>query len=383
MIAHRPNSADELCHLVTSAMQRGARLELRGGGSMMDVGAPRSAEIVDMRGFAGIMDYDPAELVLTVGAGTLLTEVRLLLAEKDQSLAFDPFDGGPLFGRPAGAATIGGTLASGIAGSGRLSGGGARDHLLGFTAVSGGGETFVAGGRVVKNVTGFDLPKLMAGSWGRLAALTQLTLRVLPRPRESVTRSFTGLSPDQACALFTAAMASQAGISAAAYLPGDLGDAKSVTALRIEGFGPSVRSRIALLNGLIEGLEDSPREDTDGDGVWSGMRTLRTLAHGAPLWRISIPPSACSRFVAAMVPLGALYLIDCAGARIWMTLDWPASAIRETAASLGGHAMLVRGGPDLRASTPAFHPQPAPLAALEARVRRAFDPSGVFETGRF
>ncbi|WP_116090473.1 FAD-binding protein [Sphingomonas crusticola] len=382
MIAHRPHTAEELCGIFAAAAERGARLELRGGGSMADVGSPRSAEIVDMRGFAGVVDYDPAELVLTVGAGTPLAGVQQLLAAKDQALAFDPFDGGPLFGGPSGAATIGGIVAAGTAGSRRLSGGGARDHLLGFTAISGRGETFVAGGRVVKNVTGFDLPKLMAGSWGRLAALTQITLRVLPRPRESITRTYAGLTLEGARALFAAAMASQASISAAAYRPGD-GRDSSLTALRIEGFGPSVRARLLMLDGLGQGLDAMVGTDIDGDQFWNELATLSPLADGRPLWRISVPPSACSGLVAAMLPLDVHYLVDWAGARIWMTYNGPASVLRDAAAALGGHAMLIRGDPELRTATPAFHPQPASVAALEERVRRAFDPAGLFETGRF
>jgi len=158
--------------MIAAHADTGAKLALCGGGSKEQLGAPREAERVDMTGFAGVVDYDPAELVLTVRPGTPLAEIEALVASENQMLAFDPFDHGPIYGMPAGRATIGGVVAAGVGGSQRLSGGAPRDHLLGFRAVSGRGEVFVAGAKVVKNVTGYDLPKLAAGSWGRLFAMT-------------------------------------------------------------------------------------------------------------------------------------------------------------------------------------------------------------------
>lgn len=161
----RPGSADELIEVVADAAASGGKLEIIGGGSKADIGAPREAALLDMNAFSGVIDYDPAELVLTVGAATPLAEIQSLVAQSGQMLAFDPFDHGPLFGRPAGAATIGGVLGAGVSGSARLSRGAARDHLLGFRGVSGRGEAFVGGAKVVKNVTGYDLPKIMTSAW--------------------------------------------------------------------------------------------------------------------------------------------------------------------------------------------------------------------------
>ena len=293
-----PQSAQDVVDAIADALRAGEKLAITGGASKAAIGAPVAARRLEMTGLRGVVDYDPAELVLTVRPGTPLAEIQTTVAQAWQMLAFEPFDHGPMFGQPEGAATIGGVVAAGVSGSQRLSGGAVRDHLLGFRAVSGRGELFTAGARVVKNVTGFDLPKLAAGSWGRLFAMTELTLKVLPRPRESVTRLLAGLDVERAVAAMSLAMGSQADVAAAAHFPAGLSGGTSATILRVQGFGPSVAARCRMLDG-------------------------------------------------------------------------------------GGHAMLLRGDDRLRANGPAFHPQPHGVAALEARVRRAFDPAGLFETGRF
>ena len=195
----RPTTIAQLADIVAQAAADGRKLELRGGGTKAGVGGPREAEIIDMTGFGDVIDYDPAELVLTVGGGTPLAEIEALIAQRGQMLAFEPHGDG---------ATIGGVLAAGVAGSRRLSRGGARDHLLGFKAVSGRGEAFTGGAKVVKNVTGYDLPKVMCGSWGRLAALAEVTLKVLPAPPEILTLAVEDLDALAAVARMSRAMGS-------------------------------------------------------------------------------------------------------------------------------------------------------------------------------
>ena len=378
MTIHRPDSVEALCDIMRDATDRGARLALRGGGSKDAIGRSVSAETIDMTGFAGVIDYDPPELVLTVGAGTPLDEIRTLVAARGQMLAFEPFDHGPILGGPAGKATIGGIVAAGVSGSSRLTMGGARDHLLGFEAVSGRGERFVAGGRVVKNVTGYDLSKLITGSWGRLAALTHVTLKVLPAPQTTQTCLIEGLSLAEAYQAMARALGSRADIAAAAHLPAEAGG-RSATLLRVQGFTPSVTARAAMLSALLGRMEIL---DVDTAApLWERLATLSPFATAQePLWRISIPPRACAETAAH---LGSRVIADWAGGLLWASTDLPADRVREIAAMAGGHAMLVRASPALRATVPAFHPRPAPVAALEARVRRAFDPAGIFETGRF
>lgn len=285
----RPDSTDDLCAIIADARDASTKLRLRGGGAKDAIGAPRDAQIVDMRGFAGVVDYDPPELVLTVGAGTPLAEIEALVAAEGQMLAFDPFDHGPMLGNANGA-TIGGVIAAGVAGPARLSRGGARDHLLGFTAVSGRGERFVAGAKVVKNVTGYDLPKLMAGSWGRLAALTELTLKVLPAPRRRLTLVMRGLDAAGAVAAMARALGSAAEVTAAAHLPDWRGEA--MTALRLDGFAESVAARAAMLP-EFEAIED-------GDALWLAVRDASPLSREWPLWRLIVAPGKAPGVVAAL-----------------------------------------------------------------------------------
>ncbi|HWW65226.1 MAG TPA: glycolate oxidase subunit GlcE [Sphingomonadaceae bacterium] len=379
MASITPTSVAELADAIAGAAADGRALSIRGGGSKAGIGAPSDADILDMRGFAGIVDYDPPELVLTARAGTPLAEIEALLASEGQRLAFDPFDHGPIFGEAAGAATIGGIVAAGVSGSRRISAGAARDHLLGLRAVSGRGEAFVAGAKVVKNVTGYDLPKLMTGSWGRLAALTEVTLKVLPAPRETATWLVRGLGVADAVALMARAMGSQAGIAAAAHVPGE-----AVTALRLEGFGPSVTARGALLERLLaETCRLELAASVEAEAFWRDLRTLAPLGGNGPLWRVSLPPRSSAAFLETPSLASAHWMMDWAGGLLWLRFDGDAALLRQAAEAAGGHAMLVRGDAALRAAVPALHPRPAGVAALERRVRRAFDPAGLFETGRF
>jgi glycolate oxidase FAD binding subunit len=364
-----PRDAQDLCAIVAEAAAHGQRLNVCGGGTRAETGAPHDARTVSLRALSGVIDYDPAELVLTVRAGTPLDEIEALVAGAGQMLAFEPH------GAPG--STIGGVVAAGIAGSRRVSAGGARDHLLGLVAVSGRGETCVAGAKVVKNVTGYDLPKLYAGSWGRLGPMTELTLKVLPRPRESVTMVAHGLSPRAAHGLMAAALGSTANVCSAAHL------ARGLTLLRVAGFGPSVAARCALLPGLLRdhgALETI--DPTLAPALWTEAMTGCALV-GAVRWRVHLPPRHAPELIARLHPLGIDWAMDWGGGLVWIALDERGTAVRQHAAALGGEAMLVAADPEMRAAVPALHPRAAGVAALEARVRRAFDPAGVFASGRF
>lgn len=383
----QPETAQDLCDAIADALREGTRLEIRGGGSKAEFGAPREARILSMAEMRGVVDYDPAELVLTVKPGTTLAEIEALVAGERQMLAFEPFDHGPVFGRPAGAATIGGVFAAGVAGSRRVTAGSARDHLLGFTAVSGRGETFVAGAKVVKNVTGYDLPKLMAGSWGRLGAMTELTLKVLPSPRLSVTLAADGLRCAAAYAAMTRALGSHAEVSATAHLPAQSNGRGALTLFRLTGFEPSVEARCALLPDLLRDHGTLRRVHADeAAAFWLEAATGAGLA-GPVLWRLHVPPARSPSVIAALEPHGARWSLDWGGGMVWITFDDTsvelAARVRAAAASAGGEATLVRAPEALRARIPAQHPRHPGVAALEERVRRAFDPQSVFETGRF
>lgn len=372
-----PRDAEDLCEIIATAADRGEKLELVGGGSKTAIGAPREATRVSLGAFTGVVDYDPAELVLTVRPATPLAEIKALVAAQGQMLAFEPWDHGPLLGNAA-AATIGGVVAAGVAGSARVTAGSARDHLLGFTAVSGRGESFVAGARVVKNVTGYDLPKLMAGSWGRLGAMVELTLKVLPRPRTELTLALDGLSPARAHAAIARALGSNAEVSAAAHLQGQSGS--GLTLFRLAGFEPSVAARARHLPVILADHGSlRPVDPGEAAAAWQQAMGAAGLA-GPVLWRVHIQPAKMPQLLER---IEGQWACDWGGGLVWLATESPDDAVRQRAAGLGGEATLVRAGDAIRARIPTFHPRSPGVMALEARVRRAFDPASVFETGRF
>ena len=379
----RPDDLEQLRTQVAEAARSGTHLELRAGGSLREVGAPqRQRTIVDLSRFCGIVEYAPGELVVSVLPATPLAELEALLSEQDQMLAFEPWDPGPIFGQPCGEATIGGIVAAGIAGPRRVSAGAVRDHLLGFSALSGHAETFKAGSVVVKNVTGFDVPKIMAGSWGQLAVLTELTLKVVPRPAARVTLALHGLTPGAAIEAMARAMGSPCAVAAAAHAPPP-GAAAHLTALRLEGIAESVDARVQHLHTLLADFgEVSHMSEDAAQTFWSAVREARPLRGAETLWRLHVAPSRAAELAEALQRGGVSWLLDWAGALLWAGAP-AALDVRTAAQARGGHAMLLRAPPELRRTTPIRQPQPQGIAALSARLKRAFDPAGVLDPDRF
>jgi glycolate oxidase FAD binding subunit len=376
------------------------RVEVRGAGTKADVGCPVAPDLtIDMLGLSGVIDYAPAELVLTARAGTTMAELERLVDDAGQMLAFEPMDYGPLLGGPAGAATLGGVMAANASGPRRLKDGAARDHFLGFQAVSGRGEAFKAGGKVVKNVTGYDLPKLLAGSWGTLAVLTELTLKVMPRPPSAVTLALVGLPDADAARAMSLAMGSPADVSGAAHLPAVVATLAplpaavraggAVTLLRLEGFGPSVEARARLVTerlahfGAVEVFDAAQTA-----ALWRWVRDVIAFADDPrPVWRITAPPMSGPAIVAGVqAEIAAEAFYDWAGGLIWLAAppspDAGEAVIRRVAAPLGGHAALIRAPALVRAAVAVFEPEPAPLADLSRRVKASFDPANVLNRGR-
>ncbi len=250
----KPKDEAEVVEALNDALVGGKTIELIGHGSKRGIGrAAQTDRTLDVSAISGVTLYEPEELVLSARAGTPLVEIERLLADKNQELAFEPADLGPLLGGEAGAATLGGTLAVNLSGPRRIKAGAARDFALGVRAVSGRGEIFKAGGRVVKNVTGYDLPKLLAGSWGTLAVMTELTIKVLPRAEDVATVLVFGLTDARAVEAMAACMGSSCEVSGAAHLPPKVAArmpvaavakaGRAVTALRLEGIAPSIAYR--------------------------------------------------------------------------------------------------------------------------------------------
>ena len=396
----QPATEAELAELVRWAAAEELPLELVASGSKPGFGRPvQSAHRLDLGRLAGIRDYQPAELVLTAGAATPMAELETALAAEHQMLAFEPGDWAPLYGRPAGSGTLGGALACNLAGPRRIKAGAARDHFLGFRAVSGRGEAFKAGGKVVKNVTGYDLCKLMAGSFGTLAALTEVTVKVLPAPEKTRTLLLFGLADAAALAALTVALGGPYETAGAAHLPAGLADGlgiehlergQATTALRLEGPGPSVDERLAALRQALAGRGAAIGElhSRNSASFWRALRDVKPLAaqgSDAVLWRLSVPPASGAAVAAALDIPQRAYYFDWGGGLIWLALppaaDAHAGRVRAAIAG-GGHATLVRAPDAVRAAVPVFQPQPEPLAALSRRVKEAFDPHGVLNPGR-
>ncbi len=393
-----PSSPDDVLAALQWAAGEGTPVEILGHGSKRGIGWPVQAQhALDLSGLTGITLYEPAELVLSARAGTPLADIEALLAQNRQQFAFEPMDHGPLLGGSEGRGTIGGALAANLSGPRRLTAGAARDHILGVQAVSGRGEAFKAGGRVVKNVTGYDLSKLMAGSWGTLAVATDVTFKVLPAAETETTLALRGQLDEDAAAAMALAMGSSAEVSAAAHLPegigrrlaGDLGG-DPATILRVEGFGPSVAYRIETLKTLLGAagpLEELPAGRSRA--LWRDVRDCKPFADGGekPVWRISMAPSQAHRMVMALrmqAAVDAFY--DWQGGLVWLRMeagDAEADIVRGLVRQFGGgHATLVRASADIRARLPVFEPQPPALAALAARVKEQFDPKGILNPGR-
>ena len=400
--ALKPSTAAEVASAVAQAVADETPLEIVGQGTKRGLGRPvQAARQLELSGVAGITLYEPNELVLTCGAGTPLGEIESVLKENNQQLAFEPADLAPLYGGAPGAGTIGGVLSCNLAGPRRLKAGAARDHFLGFKAVSGRGEAFHAGGRVVKNVTGYDLCKLMAGAHGTLAVLTEVTIKVLPAPEKSRTVLIYGLDDGGAIAALSRALNSPHEVSAAAHLPAAIaarssvdfvnGSGRAVTAVRVEGPGPSVEHRCEGLRRELQ--EIGPTEELHSMRsalLWRELRDAARLlpARDSLLWRLSVPPASGAQAIAGIRAAcgSADHYFDWGGGLIWLALpprdDAGAAIVRAAVARSGGHATLVRAPVATRLAVPVFEPQSAPLAALARRVKDAFDPRRILNPGR-
>ncbi len=397
----KPRDAEEVRALVEWAAAEGLPLELAGAGTKRGLGRPLQAtRSLELAALSGVTLYEPEELVLSAKAGTRLAEIEALLAEQRQAFAFEPADLGPLYGGAAGGATIGGVLACNLSGPRRIKAGAARDHFLGVTAVNGRGELFKAGGRVVKNVTGYDLCKLLAGSYGTLAAMTDVTVKVLPAPERTRTVLVLGLADGPAIEALTAALGSEHEVSAAAHLPQAMaalsevpaigGAGVALSAVRVEGFPASVAHRAAALKQhLASAGEVGELSDADSAAFWRELREVRPFVRTAELclWRLSLPPSAAAAAVARIAAaLDARAYYDWGGGLVWLgvpaSADAGAAVVRAALSGTGGHGTLMRAPDPVRAAVPVFEPPADALARLSARVKESFDPRRILNPGR-
>jgi glycolate oxidase FAD binding subunit len=397
--------AGDVEQVVRTALASEQPLEIIGHGSKRLIGQPMATNaLLDLSALNAVTSYEPNELIITVQAGAPLADVQSLIDSKNQQFAFEPVNTSQLLGTPD-IGTIGGMIGAGLAGPRRIKAGGARDHLLGAHAVSGFGDSFKAGGRVVKNVTGYDLCKLLAGSWGTLAVMTEVTLKVMPRPESERTLMLRGLDDIAANRAMTAALSSPFDVSAAAHLPSsafrtavggltDLGSPRqAVTLLRLEGITASAVHRAAALAavlapfGAVEILQDAASA-----AVWSSVRDVLPFAASGslgawPVWRIVCPPASGGALGEQLGrDTGGDVIYDWGGGLIWLALppkpDAQAVLVRQRVDAVGGHATLIRASEQVRHDVDVFHPQASGLAALGERVRHSFDPKNILNRGR-
>ena len=408
-----PGTPEEALDAVAGALAEGTPLEILGAGTKRNYGRPAEAErTLKLSRLAGITLYEPNELVMTARPGTPLGEIEASLDKNGQQLAFEPADyAAVLKGAEdrdkTGGATIGGIFACNLSGPRRIAAGAARDHILGVKAVSGRAEAFKAGGRVVKNVTGYDMSKLLTGSFGTLAVLTEVTFKVLPAPDDSRTVVISGLDDRAALDAMTKALSGPWEVTAAAHLPKPLAQrswvariagANAATVMRLEGPAPSVAARA---KGLGEGLADlgtaGELAHADTRALWREIRDVHPLVSppdlgsGYEVWRISAPPSEAAAITERISgSLRRLAFYDWCGGLIWLALGAlddmaatkRAAIVRAAIGDTGGHGTLVRADAETRRTVPVFQPQPDALAGLTRRVKENFDPKGILNAGR-
>ncbi len=392
-----PNTEADAAYIIRNAGSQRKTLAVCGGDTRSGFGNPVEADdVLSARGLSGIVDYDPAEMVMTARAGTPVAEIERELAANRQTMAFEPMDHRAIMGT-TGEPTIGGVFAANISGPRRFVAGSARDSLLGIRFVNGRGELIRSGGRVMKNVTGLDLVKLLAGSHGTLGFLTEVTFRVLPVPQTVATVIISGLDDADAVDAMARTMALPVEVSGAAHLPqsvkgrflgGRLPEGEA-TVLRLEGLEASVQVRVEKLSAALAAIGQITRlGDGDSRSLWQEICNVTPYAAGLqkPLWRVSVAPSVGHQLVAALrLEAGIDAFYDWQGGLIWMQMEADPEAERLRAyirALGGGHATLVRASPGIRKTVPAFEPEVDAVAALSARIRQKLDPMGIFSPGK-
>ena len=396
----RPESEAELAAIIKQANASKTSLDIAGGGSKRAIGRPTNAtHQVSTRGLRGITLYEPNEMVMSARAGTLLSEVQSVLAKGNQMLAFEPVELAGAVGGDARVATIGGVFATNASGPRRLAAGAARDHLMGIRGVNGRGEIFKNGGRVMKNVTGYDLCKGLAGSWGTLAAFSEVTFKVMPKPPASTTLVLLGLSDEIAIEVLCAVMGTPYEITAAIHIQQQLavtldhtglrGQGKSITAFRLEAPQSSIiyrRDKLTAALKIYGQLHDL--EQKSSEAFWDEMTRLSVFdASDHPLWRLSTAPAKGPAVVAAIgryMPVSAIY--DWSGGLVWIdvpvTSDAGAADVRRVIASYGGHATLIRASAATRAATDVFQTLEPGVQRLSQKLKATFDPANVLNPGR-
>ena len=390
MRSYEPHDEGAAAEIVRAAAGTQERLRLVGGATKAGIGRPAQDEAtLSSARLSGITLYEPAEMVVSARAGTPLAEVQALLAARGQMLPFEPMDHRTLMGTSA-EPTFGAVAAVNNSGPRRINAGAARDSLIGVRFVNGRGEAIKSGGRVMKNVTGLDLVKLMAGSWGTLGLLTEVTFKVLPVQERVATLAYADLDDGRAIAALSAALGSPFELTGAAHLPAGIDGGAARTLMRIEGFSDSIDYRLGELRGLLKRFgQPEIVEGQAGIALWTRVRDVTPFAEPreAAVWRISTAPTRGPAITAAIgARRDARWFYDWGGGLVWLATeasgDAGAEIVRAAVQSQGGHATLVRAPDAVRAAVPVFEPLSEPLMRITAGIKAAHDPKGLFNPGR-
>ena len=387
---------DSIIAAVADAVRLREPVLIEGNGTKAGMLRPvQAARSLSTSGLSGINLYAPKELIISAWAGTPLPEIEAALAEAGQHLIAEPPDLSGLLGSAGKPQTFGGIVATNLSGPRRVAWGAMRDHVMGVRAVTGRAEVIRSGGRVLKNVTGLDLCKLLTGSHGTLGVITEITLKVLPAPEATGTLVLPGLDASAGVGVLSPALGSPYGVSGASWLPAEAvarvpglaGMAGSATLVRIEEFAPSVAYRIGRLNDQF-GVAGAVVLDTAASrAVWKEVGDVRPLAAAAEdaVWRVSVRPSAGSGVLDALRAVGVTGFLDWGGGLVWLAGPADAAthrAVEAAATAAGGAWTLLRAPDGLRGSVRVVPDEPAPLARITRQVKAAMDPAGVLNPGR-
>lgn len=353
-----PGNEAELAEILTTHARNRQPLRIRGGGNRVETDH-LNAPVLSTAGMSGVVTYSPGEMTLIAKAGTRLADIESMLAAEGQALAFEP-----AYSKNS---TIGGVVAANASGPRRILVGACRDHLLGVRFVDGQGRLLKNGGRVMKNVTGLDLSKLMAGAHGTLGVLTEVVLKTLPASETRATLVFSGVDEAQAVQIFTAALATPFEISGAAYHDG-------TAWLRIEGLAAQISYRRDRLLAMFAGQEVEMLDQDATSDLWRELRDVAHFAGNGPLWRILVKPSSAPEIAVQLQRLGGKTSLDWGGGLIWYSGPGDAAAIRQIAP----HATIIRRS---GVQGPAFAPQSPAIQRLSDGLRQSFDPAGILNPG--
>ena len=376
---YRPDNEDQISDLIQSAALSAERLEICGGGTRSALSQPIKADAtLSTASCSGVKRYNPGALSLVVAAGTPVSEIEALLASEGQMLPFEPIDHRRLL-ESEGVPTIGAVVAGNLSGPRRIQVGACRDSLIGVRFVNGKGEIISNGGRVMKNVTGYDLVKLLCGSWGTLGVLTEVSFKILPKPEAALTISLSGLDMKAAVDTLTKGLSSPFEVTGAAHIPND----QSKTYLRIEGFADQVSYRADQISQLVGG--DCERVEGDAhEAIWQGLRNVTPFAEDQrPIWRIHLAPSAVEALTRRISErFSSRFILDWGGGLIWAATDADAPFVFDAVSSAGGHATLIKGPATLRDEARQAKTKHPRIAAIETALRSTFDPQHILNPGR-